>query len=220
MSTPFNIHASLNMKPSKFYDGNDLCNVEYIQSCMTYAVPTTGNSTCTLADIWALASSARSNNMPTAFIQLNDSLCMHLFLQSDKVEPKMRRPNGVYTGQMLVQCGDLIGKNKAVVANLMDNCFNAVASVRVTFPPTINTALVGVPVVALMGPHEEGDSASEVVHDHRIAVVSPPFVSALLAGNNYVSVDVWQIVHPMCRSCMGSVVHSFPQIYSSCHDLR
>ena len=87
-----------------------------------------------------------------------------------------------------------------MVANLPENAFNAVAVVRAHFPATIVTALVGDHVIVLIGPREEGDAASEVPRDCRIAVVHPPFVLALLDRNNHTVVDASQMFHPMCVS--------------------
>ena len=110
----------------------------------------------------------------------------------------MGRPDSTCAGQMLVQHEQLIGKNQDVVVILSCNAFNAIAVVRVPFPSTIATVLVGNPGIALMFPREEGNATSEVVRGRRITVVPPPFISALLARNNHMTVDLWQIVHSVC----------------------
>lgn len=110
----------------------------------------------------------------------------------------MDRPDGDCVGQALVQDREIIGQNQAAVVSLLENSFNALGVIRVTFPVTIVTALVGDPDDTLTSPHEKVDIDSEVVHGRIITVVPPPFVSALLDRNHYVVVDAWQLVQSIC----------------------
>ena len=197
MDTPFIKHVLLNIIYSTFYDGNDHFNGGHTQFCVTFTVPTSVNSPYTPSAARALAFSARSNNTPATFIQLGDSGCMNLFLQLDKVEPQMGIPNNDFVGQILVQRGELICQNQASLVSLPGSALNSVDVVRAPFPTTIAVALVGDTDVELMGPHKEGDVASEAVRSRRITIVHLSFVSALLDHTNCTVVDVWQIAHPM-----------------------
>ena len=94
------------------HEGNDHFNGGHTNLCVPCIVPTDGNSPHTPDTAWPLAFSARSNNTPVTFIQLGDSNCMNVFLQLDKVEPQMGTPDNDCVGQILVQCGEIIGKNQ------------------------------------------------------------------------------------------------------------
>ena len=73
-----------------------------------------------------------------------------------------------------------------------------VAAVGAPFPATIATDLVRNADTVVMGTHEDGDTASEVVRVPRISIVYLPFVSASRARDNHTVVEAWRIVHPMC----------------------
>ena len=75
----------------------------------------------------------------------------------------------------MIAWAELIGQNQDTVASIPENESNAVATVRVPFPSTISTTLAGHPDVTLMDPHEEGDTASEVVCKCRIIMWPLPF---------------------------------------------
>ena len=102
MDAPFNMSMHINMKHSTLHVINDHFKGECTQLCPSYAIPATGNLSCAPTSEWALASSARSNNVPEVFIKLGMSGCMNLFLRSDKVEPQMGRPDNYFVGQRLV----------------------------------------------------------------------------------------------------------------------
>ena len=97
------------------------------------------------------------------------------------MQPHMGIPDSACVGQMLVQHGEVIAQNQAVAVSLPDSSFGAAVAARVPFPSTIVTTLVGNPGVTVMGPYDNDDASSEVVCVHKITVVPPMFVSALLA---------------------------------------
>jgi len=185
-------------KYAKYFDDNDHFNGSYDVLNRPYRITTAGNPTYSPAQVRSLAANAMSEGIATAFLQVGTDGLMNTFLQVDKVESQMGRPDHRLTGNMLVQYGELMGNNQPAILHLPDNAFNVAAAVRVPTAAAIETAVAGDPDITVMGPFADNDAASEVVRCRHITVVPPPFVSALLARKDYSAVEVWQIVHPMC----------------------
>ena len=198
MAAAINMPASTEAKYSRYYDDNDHFNGSYDVLLNPYSIATAGNPNYSPAQVRSLAANARSEGIATAFLQVGTDGSMNIFLQLDKVESRMGRPDHRLTGNMLVQYGELMGNNQAAVLHLPDSAFNVAPAVRVPTAAAIETAVAGDPDITVMGPFADGDAASEVVRCRHITVVPPPFVSALLARRDYSAVEVWQIVHPLC----------------------
>ena len=112
MDTTLNMLTTLSIKNSTFYGSNDPFNREHTQLCLLYSVPATGNESCTPTAVRVLVSSARSNNVPKAFLQLGISGHVHIFLRIDKMRPHLGMPESSFMGQMLAQNGELIKQNQ------------------------------------------------------------------------------------------------------------
>ena len=75
-----NVTTTLSMKHSTFYDSNDPFNGEHTQLYVPYSFHTDVHPSHTTTVARVLASSARSNNVPAAFLQLGTSGNVKIFI--------------------------------------------------------------------------------------------------------------------------------------------
>lgn len=176
-------------------NSNDVFNRNYTEVLTPYAVNIAGADVAP-AIVRDLATNAKENGIPTAFIQAQDNGQCQVMIQLDKISSRLGLPDNQWTGRLFLQHGDLV-HNQSRITELPDTAFNAAVAVRVGLPATIQAAFAGDPDLQVMEAFAQDDAASEVVRSRKICFLPPPFVSALLAGPITVR-QAWTIVNDKC----------------------
>ena len=176
-------------------NSKDIFNGNYREVLAPYSVNIAGVAVAP-AVVRDLATNAKENGIPTAFIQAQDNGQCQIMIQLDKISSRLGLPDNQWTGRMFVQHGDLV-HNQSRITELPDAAFNAASAVRVGLPATIQAALAGDPDLQVMEPFAPDDAAAEVVRSRKICFLPPPFVPALLAGP-ITARQAWTIVYDKC----------------------
>lgn len=177
-----------------FTDANrDVFGGDYTALLKPYVTPIGVTPTHSPQDCRTLAFDARSQGVPTAFLlQHNDDNKLHIYIQLDRVTPRMGMAATGWENRTFLGKGEL-RHNQHVMVEFKDSYWSLTTAVNTGDDATIDNALIADTDAQILGPFNASD-AGTVQRRARYTVVVPPAYVPLFLTAPLSPRQAWELV--------------------------